>query len=273
MRHLGPRHAIRTRRVSPKRVTIPAMQTSSTPPTQPGRSFGPAATLLWVVCIMLLFVFIQTLVVAFYVASNNPGATGDELAGIAQALEYNGTLLAVSVIATALVCSGVIWNITNRRLKDQAASYLGLQGFQPNQAIYWMLWLGALLFLIDLIAIVSGRPQVPEFMQLAYDSADSKWLLWFALVVAAPIFEELLFRGFLFQGLRQTALGASGSILICATFWAIIHQQYDWFGLLSVFVIGLILGLARWRSQSLLLTIILHSATNLVALMQLLLLR
>ena len=36
------------------------------------------------------------------------------------------------------------------------------------------------------------------------------------------------------------------------------HVQYDWFGIVQVFFIGLRLAIARWRSGSTLLTILMH---------------
>ena len=43
------------------------------------------------------------------------------------------------------------------------------------------------------------------------------------------------------------------------------RSQYDWFGIVQVFLIGLILAWARWRSGSVLLTIAMHALTNLWA--------
>ncbi len=179
----------------------------------------------------------------------------------------------MNAIATALVCSGVIWSVTRGRLQSHAALYLGFVPFNLSDATKWVLWLGLVLFVSDMLAIATGRPAVPDFMHLAYDTADSKLLLWLALVVAAPLFEELLFRGFLFQGLRQSVLGTSGAIVLLAALWAAIHTQYDLFGMASVFAIGVVLGFARWHSGSLLLPIALHAAANFVAMLQLVLLR
>ena len=46
------------------------------------------------------------------------------------------------------------------------------------------------------------------------------------------------------------------------TAWAVIHIQYDWAGILQVFVIGLLLGWVRWRSNSTALPILLHVLFN-----------
>jgi uncharacterized protein len=40
------------------------------------------------------------------------------------------------------------------------------------------------------------------------------------------------------------------------------HTQYDWFGRFWIFVTGLVLGHFRWRSNSTWLTVMVHSAIN-----------
>jgi membrane protease YdiL (CAAX protease family) len=45
--------------------------------------------------------------------------------------------------------------------------------------------------------------------------------------------------------------------------WAALHIQYDWAGVLQIFVIGLFLGWVRLRSGSTLLTFFLHALFNL----------
>ena len=39
-------------------------------------------------------------------------------------------------------------------------------------------------------------------------------------------------------------------------------HEYNWFGLLQVFIIGLLLSWIRWRSGSTLLTMVLHAIAN-----------
>lgn len=222
---------------------------------------------------MFLFFLVQAMVMSFYLTSTNPGVDPKELAELAQTLAYDGNLISYAIIATALVCCSMIWTVTSRQLQSHAYSYLGVLTFARSEATYWVLWLGAVLLIIDLVTIVSGRPTVPEFLQVAWSTADSKLLLCLAMIVAAPIFEELLFRGFLFQGLRSSVLGGSGAVIVTAALWAVIHQQYDLVGVLSIFAMGLVLGFARWRTGSLLLTIAMHAMANLVAIMQLLIFR
>jgi membrane protease YdiL (CAAX protease family) len=89
-----------------------------------------------------------------------------------------------------------------------------------------------------------------------------------AVVVLAPAFEELLFRGFLYAGLARSRLGPLGAIVVAAAGWAAIHRQYDLIDAAAIFVLGLLFGAARWRTGSTTLAFGLHAAVNLTAVVQ-----
>ncbi|MCH6577752.1 MAG: CPBP family intramembrane metalloprotease [Proteobacteria bacterium] len=117
----------------------------------------------------------------------------------------------------------------------------------------------------DLLSYSLGRPIVPEIMVELYRTSHFVALSWFAIVIAAPIFEEVFFRGFMFRGIQASGLGNGGAILITASTWAAMHAQYDAYGLATILVVGIFLGLARAVTGSLYLTTAMHMATNLIA--------
>ena len=102
-------------------------------------------------------------------------------------------------------------------------------------------------------------------METAYASADPLWVLWLALVVAAPIFEETFFRGFVFKGFAASPIGPGGAIAVTAALWAMMHTQYDAYGIATVFAIGVLLGVARWRTGSLWVPLAMHGVANVIA--------
>ena len=87
-------------------------------------------------------------------------------------------------------------------------------------------------------------------------------LLWITFVIVAPAGEEIMFRGFLYRGWVASPRAVLPAIVVISAAWAIIHVQYDWFGILQVFLVGLVLGWVRWRSGSTLLTFALHALAN-----------
>jgi CAAX protease family protein len=72
-----------------------------------------------------------------------------------------------------------------------------------------------------------------------------------------------LFRGFLFRGWARSPRTVWPAIVVISGLWAGLHVQYDWIGVLQIFVVGLFLGWMRWRSGSTLLTFLLHALFNL----------
>jgi len=86
---------------------------------------------------------------------------------------------------------------------------------------------------------------------------------WIGIALVIPCVEEILFRGLLF-GALQKFMGVTGALLVSSLIFVCVHLQF--FGFLTLFMLGLILGWARMKSGSLGLPIALHSLNNAIAL-------
>ena len=86
-----------------------------------------------------------------------------------------------------------------------------------------------------------------------------------AIVVAAPVSEETLFRGFFFAGVAHSRIGVPGAIILGSLIWALIHLQYDFYGMATIFFSGLLLGYVRFKTGSIYATMFLHGLMNLLA--------
>lgn len=97
----------------------------------------------------------------------------------------------------------------------------------------------------------------------------SGMLNWFLIisvvVVAGPIIEEMIFRGFMFTTLIKTRLGFVGTAVITSGCWTVLHYQYTWHILIVLFGFGLALAYVVWRTGSLWPGIVAHSANNLAS--------
>ena len=89
-----------------------------------------------------------------------------------------------------------------------------------------------------------------------------------AIVLFAPVTEEIMFRGFVYRGFVRKPSHEPFAIVVLTLSWMLLHVQYDWVGLLQVFIIGLYLGWVRWSTGSTLLTIALHVLMNLEAMIE-----
>ena len=144
------------------------------------------------------------------------------------------------------------------------AKYLGLRWPPARTVLLSLAGLAVLLVGTDTISYLLGKPIVPEFM---VDFYRNSWLpiLLFTIVVLAPVGEETLFRGFLYAGLAASRLGPRGAIVIGSIAFGLLHVQYDWYGIVAAMATGLYLGVIRYWSRSLPLTIVLHGIANTVA--------
>lgn len=103
---------------------------------------------------------------------------------------------------------------------------------------------------------------VQELVLKVFQEDESTLLLFaFFAVVAAPLFEEILFRGFLFGGLRRW-LGPWSAAVLSAAVFALYHLEID--TLPGLFVLGLALAWLRERTGGLAAPIAMHACYNAV---------
>jgi hypothetical protein len=229
------------------------------------RIWGLSATLLWSALVILLFVAAQIVCMILYIAAGSGTLAPTEMSEIVKSLAEDGDLLSLSTFATTLVTAAAVTAIIKLRRGSDLKDYLGLALPDRRQLWQWIVAIIAFNALSDLLSIALGKPLVPEFLLNAYSSSESTWAFWAALVVAAPLGEELLFRGFLLRGLAASRLGEYGAVVVTSVAFAMMHVQYDFYGIATVIVLGIFFGMARIKTGSLLLAMILHALANLEA--------
>jgi membrane protease YdiL (CAAX protease family) len=182
-----------------------------------------------------------------------------------QSLATNGLLLAVATCGGMLTTVVLVGIFVRLRKPVTLMQYLHFYPIAMRALVGWLSVVLILALLWDLLTFLLGRPVVPAFMIAAYQSAGFAPLFWIALVVAAPVSEEVFFRGFLFEGIRCTRLGSAGAVIVTSLGWALVHLQYDMYEMTTVFVLGVVLALARLRTNSLYTTIAMHALVNFLA--------
>jgi membrane protease YdiL (CAAX protease family) len=113
----------------------------------------------------------------------------------------------------------------------------------------------------QIVEAIRGRPiKQPE--QLPSDLHGAAIVLAaFAVIVVAPIAEELFFRGFIYQALRKWR-GVMQAVLISAAVFAIAH--FDPLLIAGIFPLGIVLAYLFERRGSLGATIAAHMSYNLI---------
>jgi membrane protease YdiL (CAAX protease family) len=149
------------------------------------------------------------------------------------------------------------------------SDYFALNDIPRRDLALGIAGLVALLVVFDamerLLDIDAGSKAVAASYRAA-KLAGTLPTLWLSVVIVAPVTEELLFRGFLHRGWAASRFGILGTIILTSALWAAMHLQYNGFGILCIFAMGLLLGWMRHRSASTTLTITLHALNNVIAL-------
>jgi uncharacterized protein len=229
----------------------------------PPKPWGFWATMGFSLAVFVVFVAIETAIGVAFVVLHAPELHHSEELG------SNGMLLWVATWIANPACLALIVLLVKLRKRLSIRDYLGLN---PLSALSFLGWAALMLLFIaisDGTTWLLGRPVVCDFMIDAYRTAVFVPMLLASLWIAAPVFEEVFMRGFMFRGIQQSRLGTIGAVLITALIWAVIHMQYDAYEVAVIFLGGILLGIARAKSNSVYLTMGLHSMMNVVATIEL----
>jgi membrane protease YdiL (CAAX protease family) len=238
---------------------------AATPPSAAPPPWGFLGSVGWGVLGIVAWFLGQFLALSIYLSTRNRAIPIDMAA-----LGRDGFVLAVVTIAAAPGWIAIS-AIAARQRGWSVRGYLALIWPRRSEIAFGIGCFVALLVAIDLFSYALGRDVVPRFLIETYTSArnsGSLVLFLIAVVIVAPLGEEIAFRGFLFRGLSESFLGAAGTIVVTSAAWAVMHVQYDVITVAQIVLIGLLLGWLRWASGSTLLTIGLHMLTNLAACIQ-----
>jgi membrane protease YdiL (CAAX protease family) len=180
-----------------------------------------------------------------------------------------------AAVAVALLVGNPVQVITlalaARMTGEDLFAYFALDVPSRRDVTIAFAGLALLIVVGDALTVAFGRELVPAFQLEIHRSAQAEGALislWLALVVVAPVGEELLFRGFLFRGFVREPRDALPGILAISLIWSLLHIQYDWFGASLVFAIGVLLGYVRLYSGSTTLVILLHMLLNLESVLE-----
>jgi hypothetical protein len=181
---------------------------------------------------------------------------------------------AVVVATMTLACVPVILGVLALAARLARTSFVEYFALHPVGLRTILLALACTLAygtLLDVFTYAIGHPMLSPFVVGLYTTARESGTLWLTLVaviIAAPITEEFLFRGLLFRGWARSRLGVGGAIVLTSVVWAAMHVQYDWLGVAEICGLGLLFGWLRHRSGSLITTLAMHAVYGAAAMIQ-----
>ncbi len=169
-----------------------------------------------------------------------------------------------SYLLVAFAAIAILWNAIR--------SYFPLESdwFRFRFRSNWILWgVGGYCVAIPIVLIISllnqqfwqGKGGSNPLLQLVLEGKDTLALSLFfsTAAIAAPLFEELLFRGFLLPSLTRY-MSVWGAIGLSSLIFAAAHLSIS--ELLPLFSLGMILGIVYTRSRNLLAPMLVHALWN-----------
>jgi len=171
--------------------------------------------------------------------------------------------LGLSFLKTAIPLVAIVVCIAiAKRRHAEWRGYIGLVAPSPSQLGLWVV-----LYVVWMLATnrIMGWRGPWDFAPWRAQSLSVSVLRVLGVGLLGPIAEELIFRGFLYSRLTEAGLAVWQTIVLLAAAWAALHYSEALPVLALFFVDGVLLGLARKTSRSVIVPIAMHIVWNLFA--------
>ncbi len=181
-------------------------------------------------------------------------------------LEYNQALsqgIYYILIVSGIVNIFIYWIVMLIR-KKKLTKELSLKKMNPVAIV--PIFFGGISLNFLLSFLITMIP-FPESLWASYEASSSELLggagiaMWIATVIAAPVVEEIVFRGFVYSRLK-TGMPMWLAIVLTSFAFGCAHGTIIWFT--YTFIFSLVLIFVLERTKSLWSSILLHMAFNIV---------
>ena len=273
--------------------THPQMTQITKQPHQSLIKFSPLG--MAALCLFCLFGMFALQIIGTYIGSlaYYEQAQNLDIATLITLGSNNGVVVAISVFITALLFTLFTLALVLLKIKTSPNTTPGrsalahywqntwqffeIKAINIKDFITTLVSMGIFMAVSELILFVSNSSPMDFLDGLITD--ESLPLLMFAIVVVAPIYEELVFRGLIFGGLlhrhraEQTPIRLVGftiakstlmASLISSLLFTLVHLQYDLLGMTVIFAMALLFCFIRIR-YGLVMAILMHMVNNGVA--------
>ncbi len=186
-------------------------------------------------------------------AANPP--SGEDLSDAANALVQLATALGFLLVPFAIAAGR---GATVR----EAARRLGLRRFRPSGGLWMLAAVGAYFLFAIAYVLLFGEPEQEDIAE-SFGTVPVQVLL---IVIAAPISEEVCFRGMLYGGLRERFPQVAAALLAGLIFGAL-HALTGLSAVPPLVAFGFLLCLLYEKTGSIVPGIVLHMLNNSVALL------
>jgi membrane protease YdiL (CAAX protease family) len=241
-------------------MTAPASRTASiaTPSGRPRRRYANWRPRAALTAVVIAFVVSQAVVFAFRLLA---GGENDRIDGVT----------AISLVLADAVMIAVVIAFARRGAERLTGATLGIRRTRFGPALGWMLavYFGVIalegLWALLITQLGAGGVSREDVGSPGAPSPLASLAIFFAIAVAAPIGEEIAFRGYLFPALTRWRGPWVGAILTALLFGAAHLLVYPLVFLPALAFFGFGACLLFWFTGSLLPSICLHAINNAIA--------
>jgi membrane protease YdiL (CAAX protease family) len=228
------------------------------PPAAAPRPYGPIGLIVSLFVIVLLFALFLVILVglgaAAYAATHGLAAlvalwrdfSGSVVSGDLQGWTLPVFALSLPVYAALLaaILALAVW-----RGGRQWRVLIGWAPWSPRRAglVFWLLVLCGILY--GLAAGAAAYRLNPQVKQYLPPGAGGYGLAFAVAVIAAPVVEDVLFRGWIYTSLRRRWSFGVANVIASALF-AAAHAERTHLYALAIFPLGLLLGAVREKTGS-----------------------
>jgi membrane protease YdiL (CAAX protease family) len=174
----------------------------------------------------------------------------------------------LSILPAGVLTIGLAWLFARWRRNEPIAmlrlhtSVLGGFGWAIVIVVFIFVMQLAAGLLIAAFNISPENVGVVENAMKALARDPAYPLIAVGIILAAPLAEELTFRGQVFAALARTRLGFSGTTVLTSAAWAGLHIGEPVHAVALLFIMGLVLGFLLVRFGSLWVCFVCHAVWN-----------
>lgn len=188
------------------------------------------------------------------------GQTIDDLISGDNLFMLFGLSLALSLFGSAIIIKYVKSKSSISKLGFNKVSFEDLALALPAYAVYFL----AIIAVNILLSTLLPNLNLDQAQETGFNQAGGTGLIFafVTLVLIAPIYEELLFRGFVFRGVAAK-YGLWPAAIVVSALFGLAHGQLN--VAIDTFVLGLAASWLVYNTKSIWPAIMLHMIKNLVA--------
>jgi membrane protease YdiL (CAAX protease family) len=180
-------------------------------------------------------------------------------------------LVPVGHIAGGVIVVIALWHCGRSVREYLALSRLGWGDVARGvgYGVIGFVGLSMMFMLIALVQLAFGAAPstAPTIAKLPFNPQTMMLLasIWFLMAVAAPIVEEMVFRGLLYRGLAESRIGVIAAMLITSVVFGLAHYPgFGWSRVIATGCCGLFFAWLRWHYGNTSMGMVAHAVTNVI---------